>query len=185
MHVIFGFCLWFSFSFVFFFLLSAHHAKQYLSGNYIHIKLIRESRHLKLVPYSVPFPFLSVFTLSGCQVWLNPAGSWRIPHSSVSKLTLPWHFHPLLTAVLCSPGRYLQLGAKDNITEIFLKKIDLSGVAPASLLHGTALGAASLLQMFQVFLLLALAAFGLQPFCTFSFKQLSKLAFFCHEHRSL
>lgn len=43
------------------------------------------------------------------------------------------------------------------MTEIFLKKIQVSGLVPDFLLHGTALGTTSL---FQVLLLLALAALG-------------------------
>lgn len=124
------------------------------------------------MPYSVPFRFLPVLSgedaKSGCV--LQGLGEFLIPQSQI--LHLSWRFHPLLlTAALCSPGRYLQLAAKDKMTEVFLKKILVSELAPDFLLHGMALGTVSLLQMFQALLLLTLAAVGLQPFCNTLVKQ--------------
>lgn len=106
------------------------------------------------MPYSIPLPFLPVLSgedaKSGCV--LLGLREFLIPQSQTSHLS--WHFHPLfLTAALCSSRRYLQLEAKDKMTEGFLKKIQISGLAAHFLLHGTALGTASLLQMFQVLLL--------------------------------
>lgn len=123
------------------------------------------------MPYFVPFLFLPVLSgedaKSGCV--LQGLGEFLIPQSQI--LHLSWRFHPLLlTAALCSPGRYLQLAAKDKMTEVSLK-ILVSELAPDFLLHGMALGTVSLLQMSQALLLLTLAAVGLQPFCNALVKQ--------------
>lgn len=87
------------------------------------MKLIEESMHLKHVPYSVPFPFLPVFSgedAKSVSVLLG-LGEFLIPQSQTSHLS--WHFHPLLlTAALCSPRRYLQLGAKGKMTEGFFEE---------------------------------------------------------------
>lgn len=163
-----------TFFFVFLFLsfcvlLNSCHAKQSLSKWKSSMKLIWGSTYLKLRPYSLPFPFLPVFSgedaRSGCV--LLGLGEFLISQSQTSHLS--WHFHPFLhIAALCSPRRYLQLGAKDKMTEVFLKKIQFSGLAPDFLLSGMVLGTKSLLQMFQELLLLTLAALGFRAFCNIS-----------------
>lgn len=131
------------------------------------------------MPYSFPFPFFPVISGEDAESVCVVLGlrEFLIPQSQTSHLS--WRFHPLLlTAALWSPRRYLQLAAKDKMTEGFLMKTEVSGLAPVFLLRGAALGTVSLLQMFQVLLLLTLAALGLQPFRNTSFKQLCLISIF-------
>lgn len=90
------------------------------SENYISLRLTQENVHVKLVPCSVPSLFPTVSSRecakSGCV--LLPQ---RIPHSGTSHLS--WQFQPLLlTATLCSPREYMQLGAEDMMIEAFLEE---------------------------------------------------------------